>query len=302
MQLKYNQQAREKGVFIVSGCGMESIPSEMGISFIKKNFNGTVNSVDNYMRTFYDKGFDPKGPGLNYGTYHSAVIAFSMFFEMQRIRNRLYPRSIPKFKPKAWNRLAHREEAVGGRWSLPLLEPDQSVVNKTQRYLYENEGNRPIQFNPYMTLNSVWFFLSILLVGPLFVILSQFDFGIKILLNFPNFFFLGITEKEGPEEETVEKINFEMTFVAKGWKEKKVPREVKIPPSKKMIAKVTAKNPAYQATSVSLLLSAKMIIKETSKLPESGVLTPGIAFEKTTMIDELKKYGYTFEILSVTED
>lgn len=45
MQLKYNEQAREKGVYIISACGFDSIPAELGIQFLQDNFNGgTVNS------------------------------------------------------------------------------------------------------------------------------------------------------------------------------------------------------------------------------------------------------------------
>lgn len=38
MQLKYDEDAKKKGVYIVGSCGFDSIPSEMGIAFLKQNF------------------------------------------------------------------------------------------------------------------------------------------------------------------------------------------------------------------------------------------------------------------------
>lgn len=46
MQLKYNDQAREKGVYVVSACGFDSIPADMGTVFLQEKFTGTVNSVE----------------------------------------------------------------------------------------------------------------------------------------------------------------------------------------------------------------------------------------------------------------
>ncbi len=46
MQLKYDVEAREKGVYVVGACGWDSIPFEMGISFLRQNFPGDLNSVE----------------------------------------------------------------------------------------------------------------------------------------------------------------------------------------------------------------------------------------------------------------
>lgn len=40
MQLKYNDLAKEKGVYIISSCGFDSIPAEMGVLFLENNFDG----------------------------------------------------------------------------------------------------------------------------------------------------------------------------------------------------------------------------------------------------------------------
>lgn len=40
IQLKYNKEAQEKGVYIVSACGFDSIPTDLGIVFLQKKFSG----------------------------------------------------------------------------------------------------------------------------------------------------------------------------------------------------------------------------------------------------------------------
>lgn len=49
MQLKYDEYAKSQGVYVVGACGFDSIPSELGIAFTKKNFAGDLNSVETYM-------------------------------------------------------------------------------------------------------------------------------------------------------------------------------------------------------------------------------------------------------------
>ena len=40
MEAKYHQQAEEAGVFVVSACGFDSIPQDMGMKFTEDNFPG----------------------------------------------------------------------------------------------------------------------------------------------------------------------------------------------------------------------------------------------------------------------
>ena len=49
MQLKYNKEAKQKGIYIISGCGWDGISVDMGVQFLKHNFDGILNSVETYM-------------------------------------------------------------------------------------------------------------------------------------------------------------------------------------------------------------------------------------------------------------
>lgn len=55
MQLEYNDSAREKGVYIVSACGFDSIPADMGTLFFEKHFDGDVHAIESYLKFWNDK-------------------------------------------------------------------------------------------------------------------------------------------------------------------------------------------------------------------------------------------------------
>lgn len=40
MQLRYYELAKEKKIYIVSACGFDSIPTELGVIFLQNKFNG----------------------------------------------------------------------------------------------------------------------------------------------------------------------------------------------------------------------------------------------------------------------
>ena len=49
IQLKYNKEAKQKGIYIISGCGWDGIAVDMGVRFLKNNFDGILNSIKTYV-------------------------------------------------------------------------------------------------------------------------------------------------------------------------------------------------------------------------------------------------------------
>lgn len=100
----------------------------------------------------------------------------------------------------------------------------------------------------------------------------------------------------------MESTNFEMMFAGEGWKETLAePTDTyETPMNKKIITKVTGHNPGYGATCVALLLAATTILKDNSKMPNTGgVFSPGAAFKNTSLIADLCKNGFTFEVIKI---
>jgi short subunit dehydrogenase-like uncharacterized protein len=304
MQLKYNDQAREKGIYIVSACGYDSIPAEMGTIFLQKKFEGTVNSVEGFVHHYPMDRSLPRA-GANYGTFASAVHAISNMHELPDIRRQLFPTRTPRLQPVLEDRgLLHQSEVAENLWCIPFTDPDRSVVMRSQRYLLDKERQRPAQFRFYMAFDSFLQALGAAYGFFVFFILVKFSFTRNLMLRYPEIFTLGLFSRAGPKEEANENVKFDMYFYGQGWKEKlaEPTDEFTTPINKKMITRVTATNPGYGATCVALLASASTIVRESSKMPEAGgVFPPGAAFKNTSLIEELQKFNFKFEVVKTEE-
>lgn len=204
------------------------------------------------------------------------------------------------------SQVIHKSEIVKDAWCVPFPGSDRSVVNRSQRFLFENDKKRPIQMKAYVAFRSLIAVFGVAFVGAIFAIFARFSFGRDLLLKYPELFSLGFVSREGPKEEKLEKTKFSITFYGEGW-----PKEEKLseptdkhtnPPSKNITTKVSGTNPGYGATCVALLLSATTILNENGKMPgKGGVFAPGAAFAKTNLIKELSKNDFKFEVISSAE-
>lgn len=152
---------------------------------------------------------------------------------------------------------------------------------------------------------SIWHAFAMLMFGLFMGIFTKFSLGRKLLLTYPRIFSCGMVSKEDLSEEDINKCNFIMTFKGNGWTEKLAEGtdEYKTKPDKEILVRVKAKNIGYGATCDALLLSAKVLISEKEKLPkDAGVFTPAAVFAKTTLIDQLCKAGWTFEVVGAKEE
>ena len=98
MQLKYNETAKEAGVYIVNACGFDCIPSDLGVIFTQQKFEGEMNAIEIYISMWLST--DKKGPLLNYATWESAVHSLAHVKEIQALRTKLCPIKLPEFTPK----------------------------------------------------------------------------------------------------------------------------------------------------------------------------------------------------------
>lgn len=305
MQLKYNDQAREKGVYIVSACGFDSIPADMGVVFLQEKFDGTINSVETYLRNYFLNNYKPSGAALHYGTWESAVYGLAHANELSGIRTKLFPTRTPRFAPQLKDRPPiHKSAIVGNRWCLPFPGSDRSVVMRSQRHFFDNDKKRPIQMRAYIAFDSIFHAFAVIFVAAIFAVMTRFSLGRSLLLSHPKIFSFGFASHEGPKEEQNENVNFEMTFYGEGWKETQSDPNAKfdLPINKKVTTRVEANNPGYGATCIALLLTATTILKDSDKMPETGgVFPPAAAFKNTSLISELQNNGFIFEVVKIEE-
>lgn len=111
MQLKYNKAAQEAGVYIVSACGFDCIPIEMGILFTQQKFDGDINSIETYLVVSKDPVV--RGPIVNYGTWESLVYSFAHGSELRELRSKLYPKKLPKLTPQLKRKCVSLKRTAG---------------------------------------------------------------------------------------------------------------------------------------------------------------------------------------------
>ncbi|KAH8267324.1 hypothetical protein KR018_006892, partial [Drosophila ironensis] len=307
-QLKYDEMAKQRGVYVVSACGFDSIPADMGVVFVEKNFDGVVNSVETFLESGLKEGTPPGGAGgagLNFGTWESAVYGLAHADELRGIRQSLFPVRLPKFHPVLKPRpLVFRSTEVD-KVCLPFPGSDRSVVMRSQRFLYEQDKKRPVQMQAYVGFSN-WLVAGVVIFfASVFGLMAKFNVGRKLLLGYPGFFSGGLVSRNGPSEASMERTYFRLTIKATGWPSgdrlAELTEQYTDPPAKTLMVRVSGTNPGYGATCVAILATALTILRESDKMPGTGgVLTPAAAFSKTTLISELEKHehGMKFEILA----
>lgn len=109
MQLEYDTLAKEKGVYIISACGFDSIPADIGTIFHEQKFDGEVNSIESYLETH---GKSKGGCGIHYGTWASAVHGIGQMSELRPLRLKLYKTQLPPFEPRLQQRFITPSEII----------------------------------------------------------------------------------------------------------------------------------------------------------------------------------------------
>ncbi|XP_047518020.1 saccharopine dehydrogenase-like oxidoreductase isoform X1 [Pieris napi] len=295
MYLKYNQAAREAGVYVISACGFDSIPTDLGVVFLENNFGGIVNSVESYITADVSKHL-VGGAMVNYGTWESLIYGILDFNKLPDLMKKIYPEQMPEFNPELKARYPFHRRLTGR--SLPLFGADAPIVYRTQRTLYERDGKRPIQHKTYIEFAGISSAMAVAFFALIGYVLLKLRCIRNLFLNHPRVFTLGAITREGPSEEVMNSTIFSFVLFGEGWSEG---TDITTPPDKKLAVKVSGVNPAYGATVVALLFSALTILTEKDKMPkETGVLTTGIAFKDTNIIKHLHENNLNFEVINET--
>ncbi|CAG9825627.1 unnamed protein product [Phaedon cochleariae] len=300
IELEENENAKRKGVYILSACGLDSIPSDMGIAFLQENFGGTVNSAVTYMET-WEEGTKTPGSAVNYTTWVSAITAFANKERLVELRRRLYPKEMPMLRPRLKRKiLPHKSDLVNG-WVLPFPGSDHSVVERSQRYFYEKEFKRPVQVDTLCVAESFFYVILLAILGIMFTIFSAFEWGRKFMIDHPELFSNGVFSKNEPSREKIEKTWFAVTVQGKGWKHTPSNKDLVLatPCNQSMVVRVKGRNPCYGATAACLVCAAVTVLTQSGKMPgRGGVYPPAAAFAKTSLIELLNENDVTFEIIS----
>uniref|UniRef100_A0A8B9GT46 Saccharopine dehydrogenase-like oxidoreductase n=1 Tax=Astyanax mexicanus TaxID=7994 RepID=A0A8B9GT46_ASTMX len=271
MQLKYDGEAGEKGVYIVGSCGFDSIPADLGILFTRDQFKGTLTSVESFLTA----SAGPEGACIHEGTWQSLVYGLSDSGTLRSLRKKFGHKPLPVVGAKIKRRSALFYSNEIQQYSVPFMGADPAVVKRTQRFLHEELQENPVQYGAYVGVGGVSSVVKLLFAGLMFWILVQFSFGRNLLIKGSSFRF---------------------GFYGEGYTEGQDPSEGK--PNAKIRTLVQGPEAAYVATPIAMVQAAFTILNEPDSLPKKGgVYTPGAAFAKTTLIDRLNKHGIQFSVL-----
>ncbi|GMT23419.1 hypothetical protein PFISCL1PPCAC_14716, partial [Pristionchus fissidentatus] len=293
---KYCKMARDKGVYVVGACGWDSIPCDLGVDFLKRNFDGTLT----FAETFVTIRSGESGYTLNSGTYDSIILAIKSIREgnQRALTRSIMPQEMPKAKYRPPRRfpLWKVSENAHTAWSIPFVGSDKSIVDRSQYYDYHVNGKKPVQINTYFSFRS--FCISVLFsmwLG-IFSFFALFSPTRKILHAHPDGISFGVFKKDGPTKEQIKDTSFDYYFFGTGWGAGEAIDEER--PAKKMGAVCHGADPAYVATAACISAAALALIDDKEKLPkEGGVFTTASAFRDTRIYEYLKSLGVTFEII-----
>jgi short subunit dehydrogenase-like uncharacterized protein len=290
MYLKYHKLARERELCLVSGCGFDSVPADMGTLFLQRYFaekGGTCHSITSYLTL--QSG--PSGAHVHNTTWNCAVMGMGDVRALGRVRKQMevvelhFEGKKPRVKPGPfWNK------GIAPRGAYCMLFPgaDASVVRMSQRHqTVDNAAYVATYYGAYFTVAQRSSLLYLFIFGFLFKTLCQYGWGRSLLMRFPRFFSAGLFSSRGPSATQLAETSFRMQFVAEGT----LPTLAE--GNSTVRGSVSGEEPGYVATPKVLLACARVLLNEGDAM-HTGVLTPAAAFRDTSILETLTEGALSF--------
>ncbi|CAN4082642.1 unnamed protein product [Withania somnifera] len=314
MEVKYHEKSMENGSLVVSACGFDSIPAELGLMFHSTQW--LPPAVPNRVEAYVSLESDKRIVG-NIGTYESAMLGVANADKLQELRRNRPKRPrpvIPGPPPPKGPLMVHQKEV--GVWAVKLPSADTIVVRRTLSYLAENPRGlpgvnesieqverreafcsiiKPAHFGVKIASKSLLGVVRFITVGVFIGLFGKISIGRWLLLKFPSLFSLGWFRKKGPTEDEVSSATFKMWFVGDGFSDGSLGNRN---PDTEIITRVMGPEVGYSTTPIILVQCALILLKGRDNLPKGGVFPPGIVFGPTDLQDRLQQNGISFDVIS----
>ncbi|CAO2820568.1 unnamed protein product [Amaranthus hypochondriacus] len=320
MEAQYHNQAVENGCLMISACGFDSIPAELGLLFNSRQW--IPPSVPNTVEAYLSLESEKRIVG-NFATYESAVLGVANAHDLRRLRksrSRKARPQIPGPSPPKGPTIEQNKDL--GIWAVRLPSADSAVVRRTLTALTENPSGlpgvnessdhiakreafwstvKPAYFGVKIGTKSLLGILRLITVGVFIGILGNFSFGRWLLLKFPSLFSLGWFRKKGPTEAEVSSASFKMWFVARGFSDISTASQENKKPDTEIITRVMGPEIGYITTPIILVQCALITLNQRENLPKGGVYPPGIVYGPTDLQEQLQQNGISFDVISKRE-
>lgn len=292
MQMKYGEEAKKNGVYVVGACGWDSIPCDLGTNYIKQHFPGTLSHAE----TFAQIKSGEAGYSFNAGTYQTLILGLWQAKNdgLGKIRKAIMPEKLQKtkYRPPRRGMLWWNETLQG--YCLPFMGADKSVVTRSQYYDAVTNHLYPVTIETYILVKSMFWSVMMIAWLTIFNLCVKYDFTRTILQKYPGFCSGYLFKESGPTREQAKQATFTYWFVGSGWNtDKPNPDET---PKKIVVARCDGPDAGYIATAGCVLSSALTILEDRATLPSGGVYSTAAAFKNTKVYDRLESFGITFRV------
>lgn len=263
----YSQSARDAGVRIVSCCGFDSIPHDLGAWLCARELpNDAPMKIEGFVRS--------RGT-FSGGTWQSAIAAMAGFkrtAQARKERPRIEAgqgRRVRLLKPKV-----HREKELDC-WAVPLPTIDPDVVRRSAAHLPEYGPD--FRYGHYARVKKATTVAAAgVAVGSLFA-LAQLPPTLALLKKIKS-------SGDGPDAAERSRSWFQVTFLGEGG-------------GKKARVEVAGGDPGYDETAKMLAESALAMALDRDRLPHAaGVLTTASGIGQP-LLDRLRDAGMTFDVV-----
>ncbi|KAI1288149.1 Saccharopine dehydrogenase-like oxidoreductase [Halotydeus destructor] len=296
MQLKYFKEAQRKKVYIINSCGYDSVPCDLSVNFLRDNFDGELVTVETYLALNGGK----RPMAINGTTWHSAVDGVAGARNLRKIRKQLFsdvfpniPRDNNKYLEKRPFLFRHTDDVTSG-WGIRFAGADRSVVQRSQAFNFRYYDEKPVAMDIY-SIQDFRQVMRIVAMGASIAMFGNFESGREFLKKFPDFFTAGMLRKGGVSRDEIALDDFTLTSVGRGFSDISR-RSGKL--DKEMIVRIRGPHPGYPATTICVIQTLMTLLEESHLMPkEGGVLTPGAAFRKTSLLERLKTNGLSVEVI-----
>lgn len=288
MEADYHQKAEDLGIVIVSACGFDSIPADIGVRFAQIHFPGILTSIESYLKV----GIGRKGFSVHLPTFQCIINGFSSRDSLLKLRKDLNMPKIQKFgSPLRLKTGIWREN---GSFCVPFAGSDRSVICRTQRAIYNKDNVIPAQTGVYLMVQSTLQFIYLCLFGIIFLSLVHSKFGRKLLMSHPKVFTLGLVSKDGATPEQISQSSF--SFIHKGCGYS-TGHSLEGEPDKFIEIEVSGPDPGYVSCARFISQAAYSVLNHGPQ--HYGVLTPGAALDVEDYVDRLNERGISFNITKI---
>jgi len=314
--------AEEKGVFLASACGFDSIPADLGALFTQAQF--APPALASSVEAIVSVRPGPQGYKINFATYESAVLGVANAAELGTLRKaaararaeRDAALPAPPARP-AGPRAPKPSEGPTfdrdlGAYTLPFPGADASVVRRTQGEVARRAAAGdatappPVYFGARFSVGAspVWAAAAVA-CGAAFLALAKSGgaWGRRLLLDQPALFSCGLVSRSGPTEEQMDGVSTRVHFVGKGYA---TADEAAAggPPTKTVRTRVSLGDLGYKGTALILVGAALTLLEERGALEaatgrKGGVFTAGALFRRSSLRERLQRSGGArFEVVA----